>query len=62
MAYVIAEPCIGEKDNSCVEVCPVDCFYVANPSGDPVDPEQRRRVDAALVGAMRPATEADTPV
>ncbi len=26
MAYVIAEPCIGEKDNSCVEVCPVDCI------------------------------------
>ncbi len=40
----------------------VDCFYVANPSGDPVDPEQRRRVDEALVGAMRPAAEADTPV
>lgn len=36
----------------------VDCFYVANPSGDPVDPEQRRRVDAALAGAMRPAVEA----
>lgn len=26
MAYVIAEPCIGTKDNSCVEVCPVDCI------------------------------------
>ena len=27
MAYVIAEPCIDTKDNSCVEVCPVDaCF------------------------------------
>ena len=27
MAYVIAEPCIGQKDNSCVEACPVDaCF------------------------------------
>jgi len=23
MAYVIAEPCIGTKDLSCVEVCPV---------------------------------------
>ncbi|MEA2348630.1 MAG: hypothetical protein QOG62_2417, partial [Thermoleophilaceae bacterium] len=23
MAYVIAQPCIGQKDNSCVEVCPV---------------------------------------
>jgi len=27
MAYVITEPCIGTKDRSCVEVCPVDCFY-----------------------------------
>jgi len=27
MAYVITKPCIGTKDRSCVEVCPVDCFY-----------------------------------
>ena len=27
MAYVIAEPCIGTKDKSCVDVCPVDCIY-----------------------------------
>jgi NAD-dependent dihydropyrimidine dehydrogenase PreA subunit len=27
MAYVIAEPCIGTKDNSCAEVCPVDCIH-----------------------------------
>jgi len=27
MAYVIAEPCVDEKDNSCVEVCPVDCIH-----------------------------------
>ena len=27
MAYVIAEPCIGTMDNSCVEVCPVDCIH-----------------------------------
>jgi NAD-dependent dihydropyrimidine dehydrogenase PreA subunit len=27
MAYVIAEPCIGTKDASCVEVCPVDCIH-----------------------------------
>ncbi|MCS7172258.1 MAG: ferredoxin family protein [Armatimonadetes bacterium] len=27
MAYVIAEPCIGTKDRSCVEVCPVDCIH-----------------------------------
>jgi NAD-dependent dihydropyrimidine dehydrogenase PreA subunit len=30
MPYVIAEPCIGTKDASCVEVCPVDCIYEAN--------------------------------
>ena len=33
----------------------VDSFYVANPSGSPVDPEQRRRVDVALVAATRGA-------
>ncbi|QZA32115.1 4Fe-4S binding protein [Hydrogenibacillus sp. N12] len=27
MAYVITEPCIGTKDASCVEVCPVDCIH-----------------------------------
>jgi NAD-dependent dihydropyrimidine dehydrogenase PreA subunit len=27
MTYVISEPCIGTKDNSCVEVCPVDCIH-----------------------------------
>jgi ferredoxin len=27
MPYVITEPCIGTKDASCVEVCPVDCIY-----------------------------------
>jgi len=27
MAYVIAEPCIGTKDNSCTAVCPVDCIH-----------------------------------
>jgi len=30
MTYIIAEPCIGEKDASCVDVCPVDCIYEAN--------------------------------
>ncbi len=26
MAYVIAEPCIDNMDQSCVAVCPVDCI------------------------------------
>ncbi len=27
MAYVITEACIGVKDKSCVQVCPVDCIH-----------------------------------
>lgn len=27
MAYIICEPCIGVKDASCVDVCPVDCIH-----------------------------------
>jgi hypothetical protein len=27
MAYVIAEPCIGVKDTSCVDACLVDCIH-----------------------------------
>ena len=27
MTYVICEPCIKVKDQSCVEVCPVDCIH-----------------------------------
>lgn len=27
MAFVITQPCIGTKDASCVDVCPVDCIH-----------------------------------
>lgn len=27
MAFVITEPCIGTKDTSCVDVCPVECIH-----------------------------------
>ncbi|QBD77223.1 ferredoxin family protein [Ktedonosporobacter rubrisoli] len=27
MVYVIAQPCIGVKDASCLDVCPVDCIH-----------------------------------
>jgi NAD-dependent dihydropyrimidine dehydrogenase PreA subunit len=27
VTYVINEPCIGTKDASCTEVCPVDCIH-----------------------------------
>jgi ferredoxin len=29
MTYTITEPCIGVKDASCVDVCPVDCIHTA---------------------------------
>lgn len=37
MTYVIAEPCIGVKDASCVEVCPVDCIH---PTADEPEHEE----------------------
>jgi len=27
VTYVIAEPCVDELDQSCVDVCPVDCIH-----------------------------------
>src|SRR5919198_1259168 len=55
MAYVIAEPCIGTKDNSCVEVCPVDCIHPTpdEPDYDEVeqlyiDPEECIDCDACV--------------
>jgi NAD-dependent dihydropyrimidine dehydrogenase PreA subunit len=30
VTYVITEPCIGTKDASCVDVCPVDCIYTTD--------------------------------
>ena len=27
MTYMITSPCIGTKDRSCVDVCPVDCIH-----------------------------------
>ena len=29
---MIAQPCIGLKDGSCVEVCPVDCIHTDDAS------------------------------
>ncbi len=34
MAYIITEPCIGTKDLSCVDVCPVDCIHPRKDEGD----------------------------
>jgi NAD-dependent dihydropyrimidine dehydrogenase PreA subunit len=27
VTYVIAEPCLEQRDRSCVKVCPVDCIH-----------------------------------
>ena len=34
MAYIITEPCIGTKDSSCVNVCPVDCIHPRKDEAD----------------------------
>ena len=28
--HIICEPCIGTKDQACVDVCPVECIYEAD--------------------------------
>jgi NAD-dependent dihydropyrimidine dehydrogenase PreA subunit len=55
VAYVIAEPCIGTKDLSCVEVCPVDCIHPTQdePGFDAeaqlyIDPEECIDCDACV--------------
>ena len=40
MTYVIAEPCIGVKDRSCVAVCPVDCIHEGTVDVDGVSYDQ----------------------
>ena len=55
VAYVINEPCIGVKDGSCLEVCPVDCIHPAQ--GEPdfdeheqlfIDPDECIDCDACV--------------
>ncbi len=55
MAYVIAEPCVGTKDNSCVQVCPVDCIHPTPEDPDYgavgqlyIDPEECIDCDACV--------------
>lgn len=68
MSYVIAEPCLGTKDASCVEVCPVDCIHPA--PGEPghaeaemlfIDPAECIDCDACItacpVNAIFPAEQ-----
>ena len=34
MPYIITEPCVDVKDQSCIDVCPVDCIYGVDEGND----------------------------
>jgi NAD-dependent dihydropyrimidine dehydrogenase PreA subunit len=34
MTYVIANACVDVMDQSCIEVCPVDCIFIEADEGD----------------------------
>jgi NAD-dependent dihydropyrimidine dehydrogenase PreA subunit len=53
MAYVVTKPCIGTKDRSCVEVCPVDCFYDIGKS-----PKKQRNYNQEF--GINPKSDTDT--
>lgn len=63
MTHIITEPCVGVKDISCVDVCPVDCIYGADEDWDAlyIQPEEcidcGLCVDACPVEAIYPEEE-----
>jgi ferredoxin len=66
MPYVIAEPCVGTKDASCTEVCPVDCIHPTpdEPGYDEaaqlfIDPEECIDCDACVDACPVDAVFAD---
>ena len=46
MPYVITEPCIGNKDTSCYDVCPVDAIH-PSPNGPGVDEHDQLYINPA---------------
>jgi ferredoxin len=41
MTFVITQPCVGVKDASCVEVCPVECIETSDDADQYfIDPER----------------------
>jgi NAD-dependent dihydropyrimidine dehydrogenase PreA subunit len=55
MTYVITEPCIGVKDMSCIDVCPVDCIYGKDEDEQLyIDPE--KCIDCAACEVACPVT------
>jgi NAD-dependent dihydropyrimidine dehydrogenase PreA subunit len=64
MAYIITEPCIGTKDASCVEACPVDCIHSTDDDEQYyIDPDTC--IDCGACEPVCPVTaiyaESDTP-
>ncbi|MBI2765509.1 MAG: 4Fe-4S binding protein [Chloroflexi bacterium] len=64
MPYIITEPCIGTKDASCVDVCPVDCIHTTDDAPQYyIDPDQC--IDCAACELACPVTaifhESDVP-
>ena len=64
MPYVITEPCIGVKDASCVDVCPVDCIHTRDDAPQYyINPDQC--IDCAACELVCPVTaiyhESDVP-
>ena len=57
MTFVIIETCIGTKDTSCVDVCPVDCIHPTKDDPD-FEPAEMLFIDPAECidcGACEPA-------
>lgn len=57
MAYVITNPCIGSKDASCIDVCPVDCIHPlpGEPEYDEVEQLYINPNECIDCGACEPA-------
>lgn len=69
MTYVINEPCIGTKDVSCTEVCPVDCIHPTPEEADFesvdqlfIDPEECIDCDACVEACPVDAITAEDSV
>ncbi len=69
MAYVITSKCIGTKDVSCVEVCPVDCIHPTPDEGGfataemlHIDPDECIDCDACVAACPVDAIYAEDEV
>ena len=63
MTYVITEPCIDVKDNSCVDVCPVDCIKSDDGSAQFfIDPEECIDCSACVAACPVAAIFADDDI